>query len=255
VNTFRVGRYSQPLKQVGRFLLLCACLMTSIGCPLATYQEKMAAEQTRLAYMDEQNKVLEKEPIVLPDRKKVDPAALTGNEFFLRPPKGIPINALREEGTLMARYRRLGLQPGIVELSVAAISAEKTKKREEFQTKVLEAFGINIATKPKTKMLGEQINHPLAFDWYHQDLADQIVQDVYIFDTEKQPPQPVASIKQPPRIVALIFRSTAPGSADTANTDRVIDFSLTSLGVGDYALRQHYLWKKPVAPPPKPPGE
>src|SRR5438876_4907175 len=116
VQPVTVNAFSSPMGRLSSFLLL----VLVAGCGLAEYEAKMAEEQERLRYVDEENKWLEG-PLRWPEKRETDKdgKGVPPSEIFLRPPRGIALAPdERPIGGLLYRYRG-SANPEVSEMFVA----------------------------------------------------------------------------------------------------------------------------------------
>jgi hypothetical protein len=191
-------------------------LLLGAGCGLAEYERKMAEEQERIRYLDEENKHLEAGPVRLPEKKEADPDAKTVQpaEVFFRPPKGIALNP--DERPVVAnlyRYRATGASPAFPEVFLA-VSKDGSGT---FQQDILRSLGSSAATRGN-KEIKRPGREPLRFEMYKEPLREL----TFFFSR--------TDVYQ----VAVVFHA-----AESAATTRVMDFSLGSLALGGAAGVQH----------------
>jgi hypothetical protein len=221
------------IRPLYRALLVLAgiCLLCCTGCPLESYEAKMAQEQEILKYWEQENQQLADKPILLPVKKTKDPSVLLPGSIFFRPPKGVSITADAEQVGPFYRYVGGG-DADFEEVLVTAVRS--TKKLDDFKNEAFAALGMT-ETKSKPKNLGAEIRRPMHFDAYH----------------EGERTQPYIYLYKDNGVLAVFVFRPKPNLSSGVNIESEIDYSLRSLVAGLTAMKKNKEW---VPPTPGPKG-
>ncbi len=199
-------------------------LLLAAGCGLSEYESKMAGEQERLRYVDEENKYLEG-PLDLPEKEEGEKDAKTvpASEVFVRPPKGIALKPDKLRVGVVYRYRATVNNPAFSDVYLAVTKEPSAT----FQQDVLRSLNGSGAAKSskEIKRLGRE---PHRFEMYRDPLTG-LNFFFYRLDAYQ---------------VALVYRIS-----DAPNTAQALEYSLASLAVGPPALLQRRAWDKRTAAP------
>jgi hypothetical protein len=203
--------------------------MFASGCGLSEYEQRMASEQTRLAAIDQENKILG-DQIDLPPRRPTpatQPPPPPLPELFMRVPKAISSKADEEAftGGVLYRFSKLASpketaqkDTGLLEIYLA-VGLEK--KGEEFRKEVLQRFGTTQALRPDTRQpVGRS---PLTFEAcsFLDARLPQSSYSVYLY--------PAGSNE-----VAIVFRAEATTAALPLVREQM-DYTLKSFALGNTA--------------------
>jgi hypothetical protein len=137
------------------FVLLLPALLGCVGCDLGDYERNLDETRIRVAYFDNENKVLadpinlprHKVPVVFTNKKgkpdkKLEFNVLHKLDVFLRPPKGYPIQQTKDDeknpyNNVLYRYAARG--NSIYNLFLAA-TTDKRKSTDEFHAEVRQSL-------------------------------------------------------------------------------------------------------------------
>jgi hypothetical protein len=143
------------MRFVHRVLPVMSLLIGCAGCDLGDYERREDDERIRVAYFDNENKVLA-DPVNLPRHKvavtftnkqgkqdkKQEANAVRKLDVFLRPPKGYPIAQSRDEenspyNNVLYRYSARG--NSVYNLFLGAV-IDKKKSADEFHAEIRQAL-------------------------------------------------------------------------------------------------------------------
>jgi hypothetical protein len=219
------------IPRASRWIVLALAIFFS-GCGLKEYEAKMQLQQARIKYTDEENKNLEPYPVTLPDAKVSGWELVPDDDFFFRPPKGLPTEAdqdekgrIRSVGGLLFRYSGEG--KGIDRVYILAVQAEDSDKFEKAVLRALKmAPNLPVKIKDVAPMTGPKMEYR-----YFEDPSKGNQRVYFYTDGSYQ--------------IALGFRPTE--ASEETGIDTVIDFSLASMAVGDAGSERKRTWKAPKA--------
>ncbi len=212
----------------GPLCLLAVGLVILSGCGLSEYEGKMAEEQKRLRYLDEENKNLEGPLEFAPKKRETDKDAkpLLPEELFVRLPKGIarkpdelPISGIAY------RYRAAATNAPFSEIFLVVTKEPSATFLQDVQ-RVLNSSCTSISPKPIQRP-GREAGQFEAVP-FEMGRDPQTGLSFYFYRAQGFQ-------------VALVFHTN-----DTANT--AIEYSLGSLFVGPLASQQHKLFKDAATP-------
>jgi hypothetical protein len=210
------------------------------GCGLDHYEQQLESEQKRVKYLDDENQNLEGNPLKLPEKKGEDKEAVQGNDFFLRPPKGISTTPDAQPLGLLYRYSSTNPNGNIQDLLVAVVKTkDSTEKFRQDILQNLRALGLSATGPTKSRDVGVPTGHPVHYDFYElQGGPNQPGGFVYFYREYIEGEGAYQA--------ALAFRGTP--SSPLASDSPVIDLTLGSLRVAGAAQAQHKR-VRPVPPP------
>ena len=200
--------------------LLALGLLLLAGCGLSEYEGKMAEEQERLRYVDEENKYLEGPLRFSPEKKEADKDAkpILPGEVFLRPPKGIALTAdKRPIGGIVYRYRATANNPAVTELFLA-ITKEPSPTFQQDVPRVLNSS----CTTRSPKSVKRPGREPVPFEMCRDPLTGL---SFYFSRFESYQ-------------LVLAFRA-----GEAKDPTPFMDYSLGSLALGNAAGQQHRLFQ------------
>jgi hypothetical protein len=216
--------------------LLIALPLAASGCSLAEYEMKMAESERRVAYFDEQNRALAESSVLMPrenfsketdEKRHKDFPAMGFFEFFFRPPKGIKTARPTSEPVAQFLYAFPAESPecGFERVLVGGIKTAVKENRAEFQNTIgTEIMGANFAEIPaRTKTLGQPVGRAIPFKWYQETAEGGDKRYLFFYEDTYF-------------VVAIVFFVKPNATSNAAvPIETAIDFSLTSMYVGDSA--------------------
>jgi len=206
--------------------LLVALALLSAGCGVQEYERRMLKEQERVAYLDEENRLLD-EPLAAPPRKVGEKETPPPN-VFLRPPRGIGSAGQAMPGSkIVFYYARTGNSP-FLGVYLATETLEGKDAQKKFDDEMLRRFS---SVAPVAGELGKP---PLRRD----DLRFR----QFTAEAPKMGGEPESKVflyfaTRGTAAAAVGYRVEKGRAADAAVT-QAINMSLDTLGLGDPQARQ-----------------
>jgi hypothetical protein len=149
--------------------MLLACLAASAGCGLQDYQVKMEKQSELIHYKENENNLLERIPLLLPDKqsksdkdkaKKDDGEIVKGDLLFIRPPLGINSKGDPKSVGLLSVFPAKNDKTGLKEMRA---TLGKRSELEAVVPKVLKELGLS--GTPRVKILERPDGESLSFDY------------------------------------------------------------------------------------------
>lgn len=218
------------------WLLAAALAFTScLGCGLSDYEARMRAEEDRLRYIDEEDRLLA-DPVEVPPGAEGEAPPV---DVFFRPPKGIQRSP--ETNPNFAPLIRFRSSNTTVPFSEVYLNVSG-KSLADFRSDVLRVFP-NFDPEKATAYTKNPLDRkPLPYlDW--PSIGPSWV-SVYSYAYEANQRSPV--------YVAVIFNQNASNTPNAALIKDIKDYSLASLIVGPNAKEKMNLFR---AAAPKPEGK
>jgi hypothetical protein len=200
----------------------------AVGCGLGEYEKQMELQQELLDYMEEENKVLEPLPILLPALKEKGKIVVPANHFFYRPPKGISISPVGLVDNLLYEFDPLVRTSPITAIYAASAKVNKADKDDKFQTEVLRLLSIGGKKKVVTVRAAE--GKPKTLDAYEETTPKGVTTAYF----NKQDPGGEEGV---------IVIHLAPGGEKDSAVKNAIDKSLASFLCGKAAFQRHRTYK------------
>jgi hypothetical protein len=208
-------------------LALSAALLTLTGCGLSVYEAKMAEEQERLDYLDEESRALDA-PVQVPEVKEGNKVLIKKTDVFFRPPRGVSTKP-GEKTDLLNLYKGRGSFPKV------ALAVARNPKEEDFRKEVLQSFNAAGSVLGK-KTVEQRSARPPRPVTYSTAKGEDATNDLVYF---------INFHKDRDFYVAVVF---AVPTKDEKNAKTAMDLSLASLAVGARAAGLHRAFRAPATP-------